>query len=348
MEPKSPSPILPILITVALYLSGLFSIFTPLPLVYAFLRYKEGALVRVVLPTGGGLFFLYLVAFVPLDTFYSNHPQWSWLLSFPGGALLSLISFEGAVVFGMSTFAFFVLMAFAIHRVLLAPGKVTLTLAKVCVGLLVAGAGAVFLAGFLTAASPVEFLDRYFRSSLTEAISLSSPASLSSPEAAFFRENVDSLVFYSILLSPSFLFCSILTMILFNLVIARRIFGGLIPAVERALTLAHWSLPFAFVWGVISLLALLLANSFFLKTNVIAGIAGNGLIVAAFLYYLQGIAIVSHLFDKKNVRPPLRIAGYAFLILFFQILGFVVMAIGFFDPWFDFRKLGPGKAEKSG
>ena len=348
MEPKPPSPLVPILITVALYLSGLFSIFTPLPIVYSFLRFKEGAFLRVVFPAATALFFLYVIALLPLHTFYSNYPQWSWLLSFPGGALLSLITVEGAVAFGMAYFSFFVLVAFSIYKVLLAPTKVTLNLARVSVGFLVAAGFAFFLAGLSAGESPVAFLDRYFRASLTEAISLTVTGSLSSGEAAFFQENIDSLIFYSILFTPSFLFCSILTMILLNLVIGKRVFGPLIQGATGPLLLTQWSLPFSFVWGVIVLLALLLANSFFLKTNLLLGLAGNGLIVAAFLYYLQGVAVVAAFFEKKNVRPPFRIMGYAFLILFFQILGFVVVALGFFDPWFDFRKLGPGKGEKSG
>lgn len=347
-ESRPSSPFLPILISIALYLSGLFSLFTPLPLVFAFLRYgKRDALLRVILPTAVGLLLLYLVAFIPLHTFYELHPQWSWLLSFPGGALLSLISFEGAVLFGITYFALFAVIAFSIYRVLLSPASLTSTLGALSFALVAAVVAGVFMAGHLSGESPVSFLDRYFRTSLTEALSLSTAGSLSSREAVFFRDNLDTLVFYSTLFSPSFVFCSLLMMILLNLVIGRRIFAPLVPVVDGSLSLTRWSLPFAFVWGVIALLVLLLANSFLVKSTLLVGIAGNGLIAAGFLTYLQGISIVADFFGKKNVRPSFRIAGYAVLILFFQILGVVVMALGFFDHWFNFRKISPGRPQKS-
>ena len=56
------------------------------------------------------------------------------------------------------------------------------------------------------------------------------------------------------------------------------------------------------------------------------------------IYFFQGIAIVSFFFKKKEVPFFLKFFIYT-LIVIQQIFALLVIGIGFFDTWFDFRKL---------
>lgn len=62
----------------------------------------------------------------------------------------------------------------------------------------------------------------------------------------------------------------------------------------------------------------------------------NILLVAALLYFIQGMAVVSALFTKYSVPAVVRILLYAMLIIQPYLLS-VVACIGLFDLWIDFR-----------
>jgi uncharacterized protein YybS (DUF2232 family) len=64
----------------------------------------------------------------------------------------------------------------------------------------------------------------------------------------------------------------------------------------------------------------------------------NGLLVLLTIYFLQGIAIVSFFFEKKNVPKGIRVFVYV-MIGFQQIFLLVVICLGLFDMWINFRKI---------
>lgn len=63
----------------------------------------------------------------------------------------------------------------------------------------------------------------------------------------------------------------------------------------------------------------------------------NLLIIMLPIYFLQGLAIVAHFFDRRNISPIMRGCGYV-LIAFLNPLPIVITGIGVFDLWVDFRK----------
>jgi len=94
-----------------------------------------------------------------------------------------------------------------------------------------------------------------------------------------------------------------------------------------------WKAPEYLVWGVIvSGLMLLLPWS----TFKILGI--NCIIIFMTIYFFSGIAIVSFFFEKKGFPRILRSILYCMLALQ-QIILLLVIGLGFFDTWLNFRKL---------
>jgi uncharacterized protein YybS (DUF2232 family) len=95
-----------------------------------------------------------------------------------------------------------------------------------------------------------------------------------------------------------------------------------------------WKAPEQMVWGIIGAFGLLL-----IPVDAFRIIGLNGLIIFMSVYFFQGIAIVSFYLEKKKIPVPLRVLFYG-LIGIQQILALMVIGLGFFDVWINFRRIG--------
>lgn len=94
-----------------------------------------------------------------------------------------------------------------------------------------------------------------------------------------------------------------------------------------------WKAPEYLVWITISCGILLLIPD---KAVRLMGI--NGILILMTIYFFQGMAIVSFYFEKKQFPRLLRFFFYS-LIAIQQVILLIVVILGFFDIWFNFRKL---------
>ncbi len=106
--------------------------------------------------------------------------------------------------------------------------------------------------------------------------------------------------------------------------------------------LACWKMPDWVVWFVIAAGAAMIVPE---EAVQIAGL--NVLIVALFLYLLQGLSIVQFFFRQKNIPRYLRALFYALIVLYQYLLVFV-SAVGLFDIWVDFRKMNRPASDTTG
>jgi hypothetical protein len=99
-------------------------------------------------------------------------------------------------------------------------------------------------------------------------------------------------------------------------------------------TLIHWRSPEQLVWPFIAgVAATLVLNGWWQWAG-----ANVALILAA-VYLLQGLAVIGYYFDKKQVPRFNRVAAYS-AILILEFLIPLVAALGLFDLWLNFRRLG--------
>ncbi len=105
--------------------------------------------------------------------------------------------------------------------------------------------------------------------------------------------------------------------------------------INMRLGFSTWTCPDRFVWGGIFGGVLILT-----KIPLLVTIGLNVIILLVAIYFLQGLAIVSFFFGKNNVPLGFRVIGYT-LIGLIQFLFFLVVALGLFDIWMNFRKLTP-------
>lgn len=103
-----------------------------------------------------------------------------------------------------------------------------------------------------------------------------------------------------------------------------------VPHFER---LNRWKAPELLVWGLIGFSAMMLIPEMGIK---LVGL--NGLIVVLQIYFFQGIAIVSFYFEKK--RLPAAMKWFLYSLIALQVFALVlVICLGIFDMWLDFRRL---------
>lgn len=118
-----------------------------------------------------------------------------------------------------------------------------------------------------------------------------------------------------------------------SLLTARPIFARKNLPYPGYAALNQWRSPEGLVWGVIAC-----AVMWMLPQDGLRFLGKNGLIVLMTVYFFQGIAIVSFFFEKRGFPRILKIFMYS-IIAMQQLVLLLVIGLGFFDMWINFRKL---------
>lgn len=126
-----------------------------------------------------------------------------------------------------------------------------------------------------------------------------------------------------------------------NLLAARFILeraGFRSPVLAR---LNLWQAPEAMVWAVIGCGLILL-----LPLQAPRIIAVNLLIAMMTVYLLQGFAVISFYFVRQRVPVFIRVMVYT-AVAIQQMLLLIVVGVGFFDTWFNIRRINTGENDPS-
>jgi uncharacterized protein YybS (DUF2232 family) len=147
------------------------------------------------------------------------------------------------------------------------------------------------------------------------------------------REQIPNLAQMLFQLLPGLILLSLALTVLLNVLLLCRRFPE-----RRAqwLSISHlrdWKGPEPLVWGLIAAGFALFAPGL----DTVKPFAANVLLVIAACYFAQGLAIIGFFFHKNNVPQFLRGVTYV-LIVFQQIFTLMVVGLGLFDLWGDFRR----------
>ncbi len=134
---------------------------------------------------------------------------------------------------------------------------------------------------------------------------------------------------------PGVLINSYLTMVWINILLIKRLLKKRGLSVQSLENLNHWKAPFMLIFGVI-----VFSIALFVVSGPLKFIAINSLTILMFIYFFQGIAVVSYFFQKKNAPFTLRLMVYV-LITVQPLFLTLVIGFGLFDTWANFRKLEP-------
>ena len=156
------------------------------------------------------------------------------------------------------------------------------------------------------------------------------------------KEQVPQIVEMMLRLLPALLLLSFAFIVLINVLYLGRRFPERRGQWFSLQHLREWKAPEPLVWG-------LIASGFVLflpGAGLLGAAALNLLLVIAACYFAQGLAVIAYFFNKNNVPRFLRGLTYV-LIIFQQIFTLLVVGLGLFDLWGDFRRLGKDRLTPS-
>jgi uncharacterized protein YybS (DUF2232 family) len=148
------------------------------------------------------------------------------------------------------------------------------------------------------------------------------------------REQIPRLAESLLQLLPALVFLSLAFMVLINVLLLCRRFPEKRAEWFGDVKLREWKCPEPLVWGLIACGFALFVPGL----ELLDALALNLLLVIGACYFAQGIAVIAFFFDKNKVPLFLRGITYALIVLQ-QILTLLVVGLGLFDLWGDFRRL---------
>ena len=156
------------------------------------------------------------------------------------------------------------------------------------------------------------------------------------------KERIPQVVQTTLQFLPGLLFVGLALTVLVNIVFLCRRFPARRAQWLSAENFREWKGPEPMVWGLIACgFVLFIPGLQFLRI-----FAFNILLVIGAAYFIQGLAIIAYFFHKNNVPRFLRGLTYV-LIAFEQIFTLLVVGLGLFDLWGDFRRLGKNNLNPS-
>jgi hypothetical protein len=314
-------------LTLVLFLTGLFVVFTPLPVAFTILRKGAWPAFLACAAALAALVLLYRlpeepVSFLPMMVFYPA-------VSLRGVAGLSAVSLFYYLWLGWVT-------ALASRRTgrlsSLEPSVAIMT----ALGLAVPVLGLVLFAG-ATGMDLWGDVSRGLQALFQRMIDLQQAAGLEEEDLAFLRASAPLVVSKFLQVLPSLWIDLTLAVLSLNVLFLRRWLSGERPFSNWPV-FGMWRLNETWIWTPIAGGAIYFLNVYLIGSAALGIAAMNVLIVLAAVYLFQGLAVASFFF-RARLSPMLRLIGYVLFFLFFQVGMVVVILLGLSDFWFDFRKL---------
>lgn len=207
------------------------------------------------------------------------------------------------------------------------------TVLLTCAGISLIGLLALLMYGIGTGTGISALISGYVAQNLELTLGLYRDMGVPEENIQTLIESMDRIQYILIRLIPGLLLAGELLVCWTSLLLSRPLLISRNLYYPAFGALNTWRAPEVMVWGAIGSGVLLLLPSVGVKL-----IGANGLMVAFTLYFFQGIGIVAFFFEKKQLPKGMRFFLYG-LIALQQILLFIVIGLGFFDIWINFRKL---------
>lgn len=129
---------------------------------------------------------------------------------------------------------------------------------------------------------------------------------------------------------PALIVVSLALIVGLNLVVLAK-FAARLPRFPASGDFRRFKNPEQLVWALIAAGFALLVNN-----QQVATVALNVLVVTVALYFIQGMAVITHFFTRYSVPKLVRVMFYILLALQLYLV-VAIAALGLFDIWGDFR-----------
>lgn len=186
--------------------------------------------------------------------------------------------------------------------------------------------------GWQHSVNPLQLVQQYVAKIIEQNINLYSKLPLDSKDIDLIKNNKSTFISILTNFFPVLIIIGSVLIVWINVLMGRNLLRGKSIFFPKLEGLAGWHAPEFIIWIFICSGGLL-----FMPHEQTRFFSQNVFILTCFIYFLQGLAIVSFIFQTKNVPVFLRYLFY-FLIGVQQFLMLPVLFAGLFDIWVDFRR----------
>jgi uncharacterized protein YybS (DUF2232 family) len=272
-----------------------------IPLPVLYYRIKLGRTVGAVVPIATGIIQLLVVGGISTDTLFFAELL---LIGFLLGELLTLnLSIEKTIVIATAA-------------------------------VLLSGMLSLFGLSILSGKSVSTIVSEYVAKNLELTMALYQSMGMTAENIRLISQALEQIHRALVRIMPALVTASTLFVVWINILLARPLLRSRSLFCPDYGPLNMWKAPETLVWVVIGC-----ALAMFIPAGALKIIGLNGLLILMMVYFFQGIAIVAFYFEKKRFPRFVRLFLYT-LIAVQQLVLLIVIGLGFFDMWVNFRRWG--------
>lgn len=330
MTPRLKAIGLGALVALLLYASGLLVILSPLPLLWVYAVHGRKSALLASAISAIVVVFAYSY-FIPIAV--SDSARIMLPIPFLGFAGYLPADFLGQV--GVGYFIYFAILGMIFGEGVRSKwGLVRLGGTALAAGLFVFLLISLYSALF-GSGGVVSGLNGYVLHILNQTVELNKTAGTSGIHIDLLMERGDVIAVFIMRIIPALLFVYTLLVIIVNILVGRRVFRRGRSNIDLPI-ITGFRLPDVFIWPVIATGLMFFLNYYLVGAVLPEFLALNSLIALLALYFFQGMAIVAYMLNRVK-SLFFRMLTYLLIILFFQPIGLMIVALGVADVWVDFR-----------
>ena len=256
--------------------------------------------------------------------------------------IMVMITVLGGISIDILFFVELLLLGFVLSELIELDLSIEKTMLYACGSVIFVGIAGLLFYSNLSDKGIYAFVAEYISKNLKLTLEIYENMGVSQDSIHMISNSLENIKYVLIRIIPALVVASTFFVSWTNLLVAKPILksrGLFYPSFG---SLKIWKAPEFLIWVIIGCGLLLLLPE---KTFKIIGL--NGLLIMLTVYFFQGIAIVSFYFEKKRFPRVLKVFLYS-LIALQQAVLLVIIGLGLFDMWLNFRKLepSPDKPEK--
>ena len=247
--------------------------------------------------------------------------------------IILMVAILGDISIDILFFIELLLLGFVLSELIERDLSVEQTMVYASGSVIIAGIFGLLLYSNISEIGLYAFISEYVAKNLKLSLALYESMGVSQESIHMISNSMENIQYVLVRIIPALVVASTFFISWASLLLAKPILVSRNLFYPDFGSLNLWKAPESLVWGIIGCGLLVLFPNKALK---IVGL--NGILILLTTYFFQGIAIVSFYFEKKRFPRMLRIVLYS-LIALQQIMLLVVIGLGFFDMWLNFRKL---------
>ena len=247
--------------------------------------------------------------------------------------IILMVAILGDISIDILFFIELLLLGFVLSELIERDLSIEHTMVYASGSVIIAGIFGVLLYSNISEIGLYAFISEYVAKNLKLSLALYESMGVSQESIHMISNSMENIQYVLVRIIPALVVASTFFISWASLLLAKPILLSRNLFYPDFGSLNLWKAPESLVWGIIGCGLLVLFPNKALK---IVGL--NGMLILLTTYFFQGIAIVSFYFEKKKFPRMLKIVLYS-LIALQQIILLVVIGLGFFDMWMNFRKL---------